>query len=83
MPWRREWQPAPVFLPGKSRGQWGRKESDVTDHVRTFPPLGLLLAVGFSEKLRDDTSSKVQGCSLGPALPPHRLHGVWISFLKS
>ena len=34
IPWRRKWQPAPVFLPGKSHGQrslvgyspWGRKE---------------------------------------------------------
>ena len=38
-PWRREWQPTPVFLPGKSQGQrslvgcspWGRKESDMTE----------------------------------------------------
>ena len=37
-PWRREWQPAPVFLPGKFHGQrslagyspWGCKESDMT-----------------------------------------------------
>ena len=36
MPWRREWLPTPVFLPGKSHGQrslvgyspWGHKESD-------------------------------------------------------
>ena len=36
VPWRRKWQPTPVFLPGKSHGQrslagyspWGRKESD-------------------------------------------------------
>ena len=35
-PWRREWQPTPVFLPGKSHGQkslvgyspQGHKESD-------------------------------------------------------
>ena len=34
-PWRRKWQPTPVFLPGESHGQrslagyspWGRKES--------------------------------------------------------
>ena len=39
MPWRRAWQPTPVFLPGKSHGQrslvgyspWGRKESDMTE----------------------------------------------------
>ena len=36
IPWRRKWQPTPVFLPGKSHGQrslagcspWGCKESD-------------------------------------------------------
>ena len=39
IPWRREWQPIPVFLPGKSREQrslvsyspWGRRESDMTE----------------------------------------------------
>ena len=37
--WRREWQPTPVFLPGKLHGQrnlevyspWGYKESDTTE----------------------------------------------------
>jgi len=37
-PWRRKWQPNPVFLPGKSHGPrslvdyhpWGHKESDMT-----------------------------------------------------
>ena len=40
-PWRRKWQPTPVFLPGKSHGQrsqagyspWGRKESDPAEHI--------------------------------------------------
>ena len=39
IPWRREWQPTPVFLPGKIHGQrslggyspWGRKERDMTE----------------------------------------------------
>ena len=39
MPWRREWLPTPVFLPGKSHGQrnltgyspWGLKELDMTE----------------------------------------------------
>ena len=34
IPWRRKWQPTPVFLPGKSHGQrspWGHKESDTTE----------------------------------------------------
>ena len=38
-PWRRTWQPTPVFLPGESQGQeslvgwclWGRTESDTTE----------------------------------------------------
>ena len=45
MPWRREWQPTSVFLPGESYGQrsledyspWGHKELDmteVTEHKR-------------------------------------------------
>ena len=44
MPWSRKWQPAPVFLPGKSHGQrsladyspWGRKELDVNEHTHTL-----------------------------------------------
>ena len=39
IPWRRAWQPTPVFLPGESHGQrslagyspQGRKESDTTE----------------------------------------------------
>ena len=39
IPWRREWQPTPVFLPGKPHGQrslagyspWVCKESDTTE----------------------------------------------------
>ena len=41
MPWRREWQPSPVFLPGESHGQrslvgyspWGHTESDTTEVI--------------------------------------------------
>ena len=44
-PWRREWQPTPVFLPGKFHGQrslagyspWSHKESDMTEHACTEP----------------------------------------------
>ena len=46
IPWKRDWQPTPVFLPRESHGQrslggyspWGCKESDTTEtteHVRT------------------------------------------------
>ena len=40
-PWRRQWHPTPVLLPGKSHGQrslvgcspWGRVESDTTEQL--------------------------------------------------
>ena len=40
-PWRRKWQPTPVFLPGESHGWWnlvgyspqGLKESDTTEQL--------------------------------------------------
>ena len=39
IPWRREWQPTPVFVPGESHGQrslvgyspWSHKESDMNE----------------------------------------------------
>ena len=33
IPWRRKWQPAPVFLPGESHGQYSPKESDTTEQL--------------------------------------------------
>ena len=41
IPWRRKWQPTPVFLPGKFHGwrslvgygPWGRKELDTTERL--------------------------------------------------
>ena len=44
VPWRRKWQPSPVFLTEKPHGQrslvgyspWGRKESDTTEHAPTM-----------------------------------------------
>ena len=45
IPWRRQWQPIPVFLPGKSHGQRslagysprGCKESNMTEHAGVQP----------------------------------------------
>ena len=44
IPWRRKWQPTPVFLPGKSHGQRslvgysprGLKESDMTERLPLY-----------------------------------------------
>ena len=46
-PWRRKWQPTPVFLPEKSHGQrslegcnlWGHKESDMSERLSTHMAL--------------------------------------------
>ena len=52
IPWNRKWQPALIFLPGKSHGQrslavyspWDHKESDTTEQLSThnysIPPCG-------------------------------------------
>ena len=58
IPWRRKWQPTPVFLPGESHGwrslvgysPWGRKESDTTERLHPEPRTqcrkGLILLIG-------------------------------------
>ena len=46
IPWRKEWQPTPVFLPGECHGQrslagyspWGLKESNMTWSLSTDGP---------------------------------------------
>ena len=52
IPWRRKWQPTPLFLPGESHGQrslvgynpWGRKGSDMTEVTSlTYRGLGFIL----------------------------------------
>ena len=44
IPWRRKWQPTPVFLPGEPHGKrnlvgcspWGRKELNTTERLSTI-----------------------------------------------
>ena len=51
-PWRREWQPSPVLLPGESHGQsslvdyspWGHKEWDMTEGLTDIYTLSKGLA---------------------------------------
>ena len=61
IPWRRAWQPTPVFLPGESSGQrrlasyssWGHKESDATEateHAHMY------LATGDTERVKQSVS---------------------------
>ena len=54
-PWRRKWQPIPVFFPEKSHGQrslvgsnpWGCKELDMTEHKTTMDSLRSSIWKGF------------------------------------
>ena len=60
VPWRRAWQPTPVFLPGESHGQrslagyspWGHKELDMTQ-LDTTEQLTLSL-FKFQEELQGE-----------------------------
>ena len=64
IPWKRKWQPTPVFLPGQFHGQeslagysaWGYKESDTTEcthththtHTRVSPTLKILKSARYN-----------------------------------
>jgi len=53
IPWRRAWQPTPVFLPGKSHGQrslagyspWGHREPDTTEQLNTYTHMYIFIEV--------------------------------------
>ena len=57
LPWRRAWEPTPVFLPGAFHGQrslagycpWGRKESDTTERLTQTRPLNSSLRKQYTE----------------------------------
>ena len=69
IPWSRKWQPTPVFLPGKFRGQrnlagyslWGHKESDTTWQLPKVIPaadslhkFGLQLSLQITSELNNN-----------------------------
>ena len=69
IPWRRKWQPTPVFLPGEFHAQrslvgycpWGCKDSDTTEHMNT-----LLASLNLWSMVRGNRSDGKRG---QPALP--------------
>ena len=75
IPWRRKWQPTPVFLSGKSPGQrslegyspWGLKESDMTErlsaHIYIYTHICLGLPRWLSGK---DSTCLYRRCRLDP-----------------
>ena len=60
--WRRQWQPTPVLLPGKSHGRralvgcgpWGREESDTTERLHFHV-----------DGLPCDSAGKESACNVG------------------
>ena len=56
IPWRRAWQPTPVFLPGESHGQrslvgcgpWGHKELDMTEVTQHTRKGNLTIAIKYT-----------------------------------
>ena len=87
IPWKRKWQPTPIFLPGKSHGQrslvghspWGHKESDTTEQLNneTMPIPGAHFQVtrgcGFPPSSHLRTPAHRSGRPLG--LPTNQLPG--------
>ena len=57
IPWRRAWQPTPVFLPGESHGQmslvgyspWSRKDWDTTERLSTAHHHGKIYSLHVQE----------------------------------
>ena len=66
-PWRRKWQPTPVFLLGESHGQrslvgyslWDHKESDRTEHACTQAQSSLNIIIP-TERCRDRLIQMIQ-----------------------
>ena len=79
IPWRREWQPTPVFLSGKiswaeeaggMHSPWGHKESDTTVCIcHAMPRLNSCMADGGLGHPNSKTSRHKRGAPLIPALP--------------
>ena len=55
IPWRREWLPPPIFLPGEFHGQrnlvgyspWGGKGSDMTERLKHTHTIKSLSTLGY------------------------------------
>ena len=71
--WRRQWQPTPVLLPGKSHGRrslvgyspWGREESDMTERLRFhFHALEKEMAIHSSVLAWNPRDGSLVGCPL-------------------
>ena len=90
IPWRREWQPTPVFLPGKFHGEsslagynpWGHKELDTTEWLSTHTLLKILCLYAKScPTLADTMDCSPPGSSVHGILHPRILE--WVAMPSS
>ena len=88
--WRRQWQPTPVLLPGKSYGRrslvgyspWGREESDTTEQLHFHFSLSLFTFLHWRRKWQPTPvylPGESQGQELGGPLSmgSHRVGHDW------
>ena len=86
IPWRRKWQPTPVFLLGESHRQrsqvgyspQGRKESDTTEHLHFLFFTLLYTVKGFSIVNEEESDSESHSV-MSDSLRPHGLYSPWNS----
>ena len=77
IPWRRKWQPTPVFLHGKSQGQrslagyspWSHKEPDMTKHSSTAY-IYIYIHPSPSPRSRDSKEDGLEFYIKSPGSPP-------------
>ena len=81
IPWRRKWQPTPVFLPGKSHGPrslvgyspWGHKESDMTEqfhfHLQTVVEVVKIMVTSLKSPIHVLLHSVVSTLQQAPTNP--------------
>ena len=80
IPWRRAWQPTPVFLPGEFQGQrnlavycpWGHKESDTKQLIHAHTRLSFSSDDGKrSERRKSTSTSRIQISSVSIPVMDH------------
>ena len=95
-PWRRKWQPTPVFLPRKSHGwrslvgpsPWGHKESDTTEWLTVSYPMPLFMLSPLPGMLSPPTASQFILINFSSSFqiqlsvsPPGEPHPNWLCIL--
>ena len=93
IPWRREWHPTPIFLPGKSYGQrslmgyspWGLKELDMTEatwHTNAMEKRKFHLKTKLMEATFIFEGGRVHIIKKTPILRLHSIYRDWRGEMK-